>query len=383
MRVLFVAPQCPEPADIGLKTHLAFLLRTLAAEHEVEVIAYSASEAEELAWQRISVAWGFRLRAVIRLRRGWALAVERARAWGRGEPVGVAHYRGPEAEAALSEALAAQPDRVLYYLYPTTQAGPLQVPSLLLPVDCYSLYYGRLARTDPRWWGRLKAGWLARRFARWEARTYPRFTAVAPVGEADAAALRGLAPLARIHVLPVATAPMRRREAKARLRVLVAGAFWMPAVEADAIRLLAGWRPGPAELIVWGRGATEALRRAVAEAGGEYVEWVDDYESFLAMGDIYVYPQRAAAGLQTKVQQAMSAGLAVVAVPEILAALGVDSDLAALAVEPEGMAAAVRDLLADRERREATGEAARAHVARYFSPEVVRDQLRRLMEAEV
>jgi len=385
VRVLLVAPLCPEPADIGLKTHLAFLLRTLAAEHEVEVLGYSASEAEDRAWQRLAVGWGFRLRAVVRLRRGWGLAVERLRALGRGEPVGVAHYRGRESEAALAAALVNRPDRVIYFLYPTTQDGPLQVPSLLLPVDCYSLYYGRLARTDPHWWGRLKAGWLARRFARWEARTYPRFRAVVPVGEVDAAALRGLAPLARIHVLPVAAPAMRSRasEARARVRVLVGGAFWMPAVEADAIRFLASWPAGLAELVVWGRGGSEALRRAIVQAGGEYVEWVDDYESFLASGDIYVYPQRAAAGLQTKVQQAMSAGLAVVAVPEILEALGVDSDLAAWAVPPEAMAAAVSDLVADPARREATGAAARAHVARYFSPAVVRDQLRRLIEAEV
>jgi len=383
MRVLVVAPHCPEPADVGLKTHLAFVLRALAAEHAVDVVGFSASDDEDRHWRRIAAEWGFRLRAVVRLRRGRELAGERLRALGRGEPVGVAHYRGPEAERAVAEALAAKPERVIYYLYPTIQLGAMEVPSLLLPVDCYSLYYGRLAQTDPRWWGRLKAGWLARRFARWEARTYARFAAVAPVGEVDAAALRGLAPQANIQVLPVAAPAMRARRPQARVRVLVGGAFWMPAVEADTLRFLAGWQPGPAEVVVWGRGATEALRQATTRAGGQYVAWVDDYEAFLATGDIYVYPQRAAAGLQTKVQQAMGAGLAVVAVPEILDALGVDSDWAAVAVKPAGMAAAVRDLIADRERREATGAAAREHVRRHFSPAVVRDQLRRLVEAEV
>lgn len=165
-------------------------------------------------------------------------------------------------------------------------------------------------------------------------------------------------------------------------RVLVCGAFWMPAVEADTLRFLRGWKATAAELIVWGRGASEALRAATTAAGGRYVEWVDDYGAFLASGDIYVYPQRAAAGLQTKVQHAMGAGLAVVAVSEILEALGVDSDLAAVAVEPAGMVAATLDLAADRVRREAIGAAAREHVARHFAPEVVRAKLQQLM-AEV
>ena len=385
MRVLLVAPQCPEPADIGLKTHLGFLLRTLASEHSVDVVGFSASAEEDRNWQRVAGAWGFRLREVVRLRLGWELALERLRALLRGEPVGVAHYRGRQAGRAVATAVADAPEWVIYYHYPTLQAGPLEAPSLLLPVDCYSLYYGRLARTDPRWWGRLKAGWLARRFARWEARTYSRFTAVAPVGEVDAAALRELAPGANIQVLAVAAPPMPARSAPEMARparVLVCGAFWMPAVEADTLRFLRGWKATAAELIVWGRGASEALRAATTAAGGRYVEWVDDYGAFLASGDIYVYPQRAAAGLQTKVQHAMGAGLAVVAVSEILEALGVDSDLAAVAVEPAGMVAATLDLAADRVRREAIGAAAREHVARHFAPEVVRAKLQQLM-AEV
>ncbi|MBY0468256.1 MAG: glycosyltransferase [Burkholderiaceae bacterium] len=380
MKVLVVAPLCPAPVDLGLKTHLAFVLETLAAEHTVEVVGFAATEAEERAWRQLAPAWGFRLRDVVRLRQGRGLAYERCRALLRGEPVGVAHYRGAAAEQAIAAGLAAGPDRVVYFLYPTV--GPTvcteRSRAVLLPVDCYSLYYGRLAKTEPRWWARRKAGWLARCFARWE-RRYGEFGVVAPVGQVDALALRRLAPQARVEVLPVAAKPMRARERGPGLRVLVAGAFWMPAVEADTVRLLASWRRGPEELLVWGRGASSRLRAAIAAAGGSYVEWVEDYEGFLASGDIYVYPQRAAAGLQTKVQQAMSAGLAVVAVPEILEALGVDSDLAAVSAAPDGMAAAVRDLLEDHARREATGQAAREHIARHFAPEVVRGQLRRLL----
>ena len=385
MRILLIAPHCPSPADMGIKTHLAFVLRLLAVRHTVEVVGFFASASEQLEWRRIAGEWGFRLRELIPLRRGLGLAVERARALASGEPIGVAHYRGPQVSRALAKALATNPDWVIYDYYPTLEAQLLssQVPSLLLPVDCYSLYYRRLSRSAPGWPGRLKAGWLSRRFARWEARVYPQLTAVAPVGQVDAAELRRLAPSANIRVLPVAATAARRQTAGVIPRVLVGGAFWMPAVAADAIAFLKHWRPAPAELVVWGRGAPPALRTATVAAGGTYVDWVDDYDAFLASGDIYVYPQRAAAGLQTKVQQAMSAGLAVVAAPEVLEALEVDSDWAAVGVEgAAAMAAATLDLVRDRRRREATGAAAREHIDRHFAPDLVHQTLTQILTFE-
>ena len=385
MRILLIAPHCPSPADMGIKTHLAFVLRLLAVRHTVEVVGFFASPREQSEWRRIAGEWGFFLRELIPLRRGWGLAVERARALVTGEPIGVAHYRSPQVSRALAKALATNPDWVIYDYYPTLEAQLLssQVPSLLLPVDCYSLYYRRLSRSAPGWLGRLKAGWLSRRFARWEARVYPQLTAVAPVGQVDAAELRRLAPLANIQVLPVASPALLRHKPGLIPRVLVGGAFWMPAVAADAIAFLRHWRPAPAELVVWGRGAPPALEAATVAAGGTYVGWVDDYDAFLASGDIYVYPQRAAAGLQTKVQQAMSAGLAVVAAPEILEALEVDSDWTAVAVEgPAAMAAATFDLVRDRRRREATGTAAREHIWRHFAPDLVHQTLTQILTFE-
>lgn len=381
LRILLVAPHCPVPADMGIKTHLGFVLRTLAAKHTVEVIAFSASDAEQSEWRRISSAWGFRLIDIFPLRRGWGLAIERLRALGAGEPIGVAHYRGRGVSRTLAEALATKPDWVIFDYYPTLEhealTGP--VPSLLLPVDCYSLYYRRLSGAAPHWLARLKAAWLSGRFARWESRVYPQLTAVAPVGQVDAAELRRLAPGANIRVLPVAAAA-RERAPREGLRVLVCGAFWMPAVASDAIEFLRHWK-GDVETVLWGRGASPALQAAARIAGATYVDWVEDYDEFLASADIYVYPQRAAAGLQTKVQQAMSAGLAVVAAPEILEALEVDSDLPAVPVEgAEAMAAATLDLVRHRERREAIGRAAREHIARHFAPELVRTTLNRILE---
>jgi glycosyltransferase involved in cell wall biosynthesis len=192
--------------------------------------------------------------------------------------------------------------------------------------------------------------------------------------------LRRLAPGANIHVLPVAAAA-RVRQPRHTVRVLVCGAFWMPAVAADAISFLTHWQPANVELVVWGRDAPEVLRTAAAAAGGAYVDWVEDYDEFLASGDIYVYPQRAAAGLQTKVQQAMAAGLAVVAAPEILEALEVDSDLPAVAAaSAAAMAEATADLIRHPRRREATGAAAREHIARHFAPALVRGTLNQILE---
>lgn len=378
MKILLLAPHCPIPADMGIKTHLGFVLRTLAAAHTVEVLAFAASPREEHHWRQLAAEWRFRLLAVIPLRTGWGLAWERLRAVLSGEPVGVAHYRGPRVTEVLRQ--VSRPDWVIFDYYPTLVPELLagDAPTLLLPVDCYSLYYARLARTAPRWWERMKARWLAARFAKWEARVYPQLTAVAPVGRVDAAELQRLAPEARVRVLPVAVETADYAEHQ-RLRVLVCGAYWMPAVAADALELLQHWQAA-GELVVWGRGAPAELREAVRQAGGEYVEWVEDYDRFLASGAIYVYPQRAAAGLQTKVQQAMAAGLAVVAVPEILEALEVTGQEAVAVEAGEPMARAVQRLAADPAARAALGEAARAHVAARFAPERVSATLQQILE---
>jgi glycosyltransferase involved in cell wall biosynthesis len=53
-----------------------------------------------------------------------------------------------------------------------------------------------------------------------------------------------------------------------------------------------------------------------------YVAHVDDYLGFLRTFDIFAYPQRYGAGVQTKVQQAMAVGIPVVTRPAILSSLG-------------------------------------------------------------
>jgi len=67
------------------------------------------------------------------------------------------------------------------------------------------------------------------------------------------------------------------------------------------------------KVTVLGKNPTAKLKRCIAEADGvEHVDYVKNYADFLDQDWVYVYPQRCATGLQTKVQQAMALGLPVV-----------------------------------------------------------------------
>jgi glycosyltransferase involved in cell wall biosynthesis len=199
---------------------------------------------------------------------------------------------------------------------------------------------------------------------------------VAPVSEVDAAALRALGLGERVRVVPVAARlAVERRNGRGEgwPRVVVAGNFTIPSIAADARRFLAAWRGRDGvELVVWGRGAS-----ALRQEGAWAVEWVEDYAGFLASADVYVYPQRYAAGLQTKVQDAMRAGCAVVAASGTLLPLGVvDGREARCGASPEEMVAMAGELAREPERTRAMGRAARALMERRFGAEVVAAQLR-------
>lgn len=339
MRLLFVAPQCPSPLDNGLKTHWDWILRHLArAGWDLELIGFAISPAEGAAWPGYARSLGARLVAVIDHARGADLAKRQLGCLLGGEPLARARFPHAALEAELDRVFRLRSDApgVLvfgqYNILPTRRYG---VPTLLLPVDSYPLYYGRLAAraASPFEW--LRNRYLQRAFARFEQRWYPQYDCVAPVSDPDARAIAENVPAARVERLPVAlpeSVAVSRQTAQ-RPRVLIAGVYSMPAVRRDAIRFLGAWRSArrpDCELIVWGRGARRLDAQARA-AGAQTVEWVDDYAQFLASGQIYVYPQRSAAGVQTKLQQAIGAGLAAVAHPEMLSPMSLEDGVHALA----------------------------------------------------
>jgi glycosyltransferase involved in cell wall biosynthesis len=93
---------------------------------------------------------------------------------------------------------------------------------------------------------------------------------------------------------------------------------------------------------------------------------VADVRPWLELAAVYAAPMMSGTGLKNKVLEAMAAGLPVVGSPLALAGIGA-GDGVTEAADPAGMAAALAALLADPDRRRATGQAGRRRVERDFT----------------
>jgi glycosyltransferase involved in cell wall biosynthesis len=397
-KVLLIAPECPWPADIGLKTHLWHVIQAWTGAVELTVFGFYHTGEERRRWASFAARQGFRLGGLAPVQQGRAWRWGQARCLGTGRPLVEARYASRQArqevQALVSSAEAAGSPfawvafEVFHTLMPLQFGAPTR--QLLFPVDSYTLYYARMHQQASSLGEWLRTGYLRWVCERMERRRYGGMDRIVTVAAPDASALRRLLPDAPVEVVPVPAAAVAERVAsgpKQRPRVLVAGYFGIPTIARDTELFLQAWRELPArpeaELIVWGRGSNRAQMEAACQAAGaRLVEWVDNYEEFLASGDLYVYPQRFACGVQTKVQQAMRAGLAVMAVPEVLAPLGARHGSEGWQIQhPRQAAAELAALLPQGPRWERLGTGAAALMEREFSPERIHAQLRALVGA--
>lgn len=397
LRVLLIAPECPWPPDLGLKTHLFHVIRELADGTDLTVHGFYFSEPERDRWRTFARDQGFALGGLAPVHAGWRLRWEQLRCLAAGRPLAGARYAVAAAQRSVRRNVTEAArngcpyDWVAFEVFHTLMqlpagTGPRRI---LFPVDCYSLYYSRMhehASTAKEW---LRTLYLRATCARMERRLYQGMDLIATVAEADAAALRRQLPGVRVEVLsvPVTDRPERRAFAPGGRtpRVLVGGYFAMPTIAHDARLFLEAWARQPArpsaELIVWGRGAREAgLEALCRRAGAQLVEWVDDYDSFLADADVYVYPQRFACGVQTKIQQAMRAGLAVLAAPVVMEPLGVTHGVEGWSIlGPEAAASDLASLLRNLADIDRLGGAAATLMQERFAPELIGRQLNSLL----
>jgi glycosyltransferase involved in cell wall biosynthesis len=80
------------------------------------------------------------------------------------------------------------------------------------------------------------------------------------------------------------------------------------------------------KVTVLGRTPRPELKQCIEEtAGVEHIDYVQDYADFLDQDWVYIYPQKAGSGLQTKMQQAMALGLPVVGYDVSFGGLSVES----------------------------------------------------------
>ncbi len=215
-----------------------------------------------------------------------------------------------------------------------------------------------------------------------ERRAVGHFPIVTTVAEADAAAIRRIAPSARVEVVPngvdsTAFDPDAVRAAmpvdcasqpEPGLVAFVGAMSFPPNVAAatwfatEVLPRLRALRPGVRFAIV-GRDPTAAVSALAADPSIEVTGSVDDVRPWLLRASVVVVPMVSGSGIKNKLLEALAMARPVVATP--LASEGMalvaGRDLL-LARDPEAFAASVTELLDDPARGQAMGRAGRAAI---------------------
>jgi len=210
----------------------------------------------------------------------------------------------------------------------------------------------------------------ARLLARLEQKTAGRYAVHLTVSELDADRLREIVPGARCHVVPNGVdvdffAPSGAVEQPNSL-VFAGRMNWYPNEHAMCAMLRELWPalkqriPG-LRLTIAGMNPTRSLHAAAAgDPDVRITGFVEEIRPLIAEAALYVCPIMDGGGTRLKLLDAMAMGKAIVATP--LAAEGLDvRDGEELVISEFGeeFVAAVTALLADHQRRERLGQAAR------------------------
>jgi polysaccharide biosynthesis protein PslH len=245
----------------------------------------------------------------------------------------------------------------------------------LVDVDSQKWFdYAEQARGIPRWLYQ----WEGQRVRRLEASIAGRARAVFAVSPAEVALYRSFCPADNVYPLgngvdldyfhPGASAGVASSQ-----RCVFTGALNYRA-NVDGVRWFCRevW-PGvlrrcpEARFVLVGGRPVAAVRRLAELPGVELVGEVPDVRPYVAEAALAIVPLRVARGIQNKVLEAAAMGKATVVSPQAREGLELEPGVHVLqATTPQDWVGAIVELLADPQRRQALGQAARGRVEQRY-----------------
>jgi sugar transferase (PEP-CTERM/EpsH1 system associated) len=328
VRVLFLTHRVPYAPNRGDRTRAYHILRQLAREAEVDLVSLAHDQNEEASAAEIeryvSTLTLARIRRPHQIRRSCKALVSRT-------PLTHALLAAPGLAATLADLVSRRrPDVVLAYCSGMARIAmepPLNsVPFVHDMVDVDSEKWRALSeRTN----GPLK--WVyrreARRLADFERTVAERAAVTLLVNERERRALGQIAPAARVGVLGNGVDQVSLRPSTPPVdepRVVFCGVMNYPPNEAAAIwlarevwPLVTGAYPS-ARLLLVGAHPPRAVRRLGRHGTGiEVTGTVPDVRGYLWRSAVAVAPLSVARGVQTKVVEAVAAGLPCVITPPV------------------------------------------------------------------
>lgn len=374
MSILFLAHRIPFPPDRGDKIRSLHLLKALAALGEVQLACFADDRADAANLTGLRAMLGGTLgdaHVEVR-RRGRASAL--ASALAKGTPVSVEMFSSAALQRAVDRMLAMRPiDTIFAFSSQMAQYVPAgwQGRFVMDFVDVDSAKFADYADA-----GGLAAPLYRREAARllnFERRTASRADASLFVSKAEAALFRELSGIKAAQALPNGVdldhfAPDGLATTVPGMILFTGQMDYRPNIEAvvgfarSALQRIRAQVPG-AHFVIAGRDP-DASVRALAGDGVTVTGAVADMREWLAKAEVVVAPLGIARGVQNKVLEAMAMGRAVVASPAAFE--GIDAEAGRDLIVAADPAQAVIALLADPDRRDALGRAARRAVeARY------------------
>lgn len=377
MQVTLLTQVVPNPPDAGprIKTH--YVLRTLAEEHDVDLITFVRDDGE------ISAAAGLldycrSVTTVPLFRKRHLEPWHLMRGWARKEPFLVSRDYRRDFMSAVQQRVSAgrvdvlHADQVSMAQYLRAAQGNVQTV-----FDAHNAVWQlvqSMASSQPTVLHRTAARieWrLMRAFEKSAVRTAHSTLAVNVVD--GLALVDGATQASQVNVIPIGVEVQDVEPvdvmASSR-RILSVGTMHYPP-NAEAIRWFAGEilplirtshadvevdivgpRP-PRDLVAWGQADD-----LVTVHG-----YVDSLDELYRQAAVFIVPLRSGSGVRVKVLEAMARGVCVVSTPLGVDGLDVaDGEHLLVADSANDFAAAVRQLLDDPERRQAMAHAARERV---------------------
>jgi glycosyltransferase involved in cell wall biosynthesis len=390
MRILFLTPRPIDDPRSGGTIKSAALLSFLERDHEVDVAAFRAPDADP--WQRPNGET-----VTVPIERG-RTGMNLARSYAAGVPLSIQRNRSREMRSQIERLTADRHHDVAFVDgWLMAQDLPEDFPGIRLLHEHNAEYvmWQRHAALETRRARRTLVRFEAGRVRRYERSILERFDTVFVVSEPDRRALLELGEAPEdVRVLPNVPDPELAERpslnpAPDPVLLFFATLSWPPNAEGLTRFIAEGFPPlleriPKARLVVAGSGAPDALIRFAQRARGvEYAGPVDDDERLYRRARCFVDVAVGGSGSRVKVLNALARGLPVVTTGEGAEGLDVvPGEHLLVADRPETMAGPAARVLTDEALWTSLRDAGRALIRDRYLPEVAFAELATVLRVD-
>lgn len=392
MKILFVTPRLPLPADTGAKIRTYNLLKNTAKDNKVSLLSFYQEEddkaANDLKGLGISVKL-VKAKDKIRLSKiFWQL------------PVSIEKYSSEEMKNRLKELLANDKFDLVHFdhLHMGQYRGCVNgLPCILDEHNVESVILERCASIEKSLIKKLLYKSQSKKMARFESNLVSKFSKCLTVSEEDKESLSGMSgKKADIAIIPngVDTEYFRdgllRGESLEDILVFTGSMDWLP--NSDAVIYFAKevlpliWKKNDqVKFYIVGKNPTKEVMSLENKDHRIIVTGaVDDVRPYIAKSKIFVVPIRVGGGTRLKILEAMSMNKAVISTT--VGAEGISyTDGHSIIIQdyPLHIANSVLTLLEDEEKRQALGQAGRELACNCYDWNIISQKLNNIYKTLV